>query len=59
MIKILHKTSLLLGLLMAAICTCVPTAGAYTVDEIIANGEWMKVTYRYANYGDSQLYDLA
>lgn len=59
MIKILHKTSLWLGLLMAAICTCVPTAGAYTVDEIIANGEWMKVTYRYANYWDSQLYDLA
>ena len=59
MIKILHKTSLWLGLLMAAIWTCVPTVGAYTVDEIIANGEWMKVTYRYANYGDSQLYDLA
>lgn len=59
MIKILHKTSHWLGLLMVAICTCVPTVGAYTVDEIIANGEWMKVTYRYANYFDSRFYDLA
>lgn len=50
MIKILHKTSLWLGLLMAAIWTCVPTAGAYTVDEIIANGEWMTATYRYTNW---------
>lgn len=50
MIKILHKTSLWLCLLMAAIWTCVPTAGAYTIDEIIANSEWMTATYRYTNW---------
>lgn len=57
MIKILHKTSLMLGMLVMAVWFCTPTAGAYTVDQIIANGEWMKVQYRYANFWDSRFYD--
>lgn len=36
-----------------------PHGRPYTVDEIIANGEWMTMTYRYANYWNSQFNDLA
>lgn len=41
--------------LLAALCLGIaaPSANAYTVDEIIANGEWMKVQYRYSTFFDS------
>lgn len=37
--------------LLAALCLGIaaPSANAYTVDEIIANGEWMTATYKYLN----------
>ncbi len=45
MYKILCQTCLwLLSLTIAA-----PITHAYTVDEIIANGEWMTATYKYVN----------